>query len=251
MSIFNSNEIFCKRANKLFGETGQVELSEAIGVTQGTISKIKRHDYKSPSADTVAKIAKYYGVTTDYLLGLSDIKSTDTATREACTALGINDDTVNFLIESHKCNDILKHGIDLLIAQHLNSGHSDRSILLSMAYILSLCEIDEDVAMPILSDGRFPSSSESGLSSEPMLGWGVDRRISLLTADAMRKKSFLDKEIYEMINDAETARFLKRMRHLSPSQQELEIELFFNSVGAYSSRRKDIIPHMRKKESEG
>lgn len=81
MENFNS-DIFCKRVNELFGKTGQKELSNKLGISQAVISSIKTRSSKSPSADTIYLIANYFNVSTDWLLGLTDVKSTDKATKE-------------------------------------------------------------------------------------------------------------------------------------------------------------------------
>ena len=68
---FNA-KLFCERATLLFGDVGQVELSQKIGIAQGVISAIKNKKSKTPTADTVFKIAKYFDVNATWLLGLSD-----------------------------------------------------------------------------------------------------------------------------------------------------------------------------------
>ncbi len=47
----------------------QEEISDIIGVKLSTYQKYER-DVISPPYDTLIKIAKFYGVSTDYLLGL-------------------------------------------------------------------------------------------------------------------------------------------------------------------------------------
>ena len=65
---------FCDRVLIMFGDRGQVELAREIGISQGTVSSIKLKKIKSPGADIVYRIAKYFGVSTDWLLGLTDVK---------------------------------------------------------------------------------------------------------------------------------------------------------------------------------
>jgi transcriptional regulator with XRE-family HTH domain len=81
MSKYN-HDIFFERAIELFGKTSQQELSKKIGISQAVISSIKTKSAKSPSADTIFLIANHFGVSVDWLLGLSDVKSTDKATKE-------------------------------------------------------------------------------------------------------------------------------------------------------------------------
>lgn len=48
-----------------------VEVAKAVGVTQSFISYMEI-GLKTPSTALLANLAKYYGVSTDYLLGLKD-----------------------------------------------------------------------------------------------------------------------------------------------------------------------------------
>ena len=48
----------------------QVELASALGVRKQCISNWE-NDYIQPSVEMLIKIAKYFNVTTDYLLGLT------------------------------------------------------------------------------------------------------------------------------------------------------------------------------------
>ncbi len=83
MSRYN-HDLFCVRFNQLIEEKGisQLELSKAMNLSQAVISSIKTRSGKSPSADTIFLIANYFGVSVDWLLGLSNVKTTDKATKE-------------------------------------------------------------------------------------------------------------------------------------------------------------------------
>lgn len=48
-------------------------------------------------AKNIVKIARYYGVSTDYLLGLSNVKSTDTELKGVCEYTGLSEKAVNVL----------------------------------------------------------------------------------------------------------------------------------------------------------
>lgn len=89
MQNFNS-DIFCERVNTLFGKTGQKELSKKLGISQSLISDMMNGNVKSPRADTLFSIANHFGVSVDWLLGLSDVKSTDKATKEQIYNEGFN-----------------------------------------------------------------------------------------------------------------------------------------------------------------
>lgn len=52
---------------------GQTVLALEIGITQQTLSNYE-HDIGLIKADILKKLAQYFDVTTDYLLGISDVK---------------------------------------------------------------------------------------------------------------------------------------------------------------------------------
>lgn len=66
-------DLFCKRVNELFADAKQNEIAEKIGISPSVLSKLCSGNSKAPSADTVVKIATYFNVSTDWLLGLSSI----------------------------------------------------------------------------------------------------------------------------------------------------------------------------------
>ena len=89
MTGFDCNK-FCDRAISLFGNTGQVELSQKIGVAKGGISSRKRKEAIYPASDTVFRIAKHFNVSLDWLLGLTDNKITDEFTTEGGRNMNLN-----------------------------------------------------------------------------------------------------------------------------------------------------------------
>lgn len=68
---------FYERYEELCQEHGMKpqnpKMQEVVEASSGTISGWKKGVI--PKAETIIRIAKYFGVTTDYLLGLSDSKS--------------------------------------------------------------------------------------------------------------------------------------------------------------------------------
>lgn len=62
-----------KKIRELRTEKGlkQIELAEILNVTQSTIVRYENGKYE-PSLSTLIKICKYFEVSADYLLGLTD-----------------------------------------------------------------------------------------------------------------------------------------------------------------------------------
>lgn len=55
---------------------GQNEIANEIGISPAVLSKLCNGNSKAPAADTVLAIAKYFNVSTDWLVGLSSIPTT-------------------------------------------------------------------------------------------------------------------------------------------------------------------------------
>lgn len=108
-----------RRINEVLAEKGimQKQLANRIGVTDNTISYYlsgKRY----PDIEKLIEIARCLGVSTDYLLGISSVSTTDTDIKTICESTGLSEesfyvlqyfksanlteyiDTINFFIES-------------------------------------------------------------------------------------------------------------------------------------------------------
>ena len=68
----------------------QDQLSKAVGVSRGSIGQYANGD-SAPKYDALIAIAKYFNVSTDYLLGLANSRSVDISTREICARTNLTD----------------------------------------------------------------------------------------------------------------------------------------------------------------
>lgn len=70
--------MLCHNIKKLRISRGisQVKLAEKLGVTKQSVSNWE-NDNIQPSIDMLIKISKFFSVSTDYLLGLSDKQTVD------------------------------------------------------------------------------------------------------------------------------------------------------------------------------
>ena len=68
-----SKMTYVERIKQLREEDGltQTQLAEATGFSQSAIAYWERGE-RTPSVEVIIKLAKFFGVSTDYLLGLSD-----------------------------------------------------------------------------------------------------------------------------------------------------------------------------------
>lgn len=79
------------------------ELSEQTGISKSALGNYETNDYKDISHYNIVILSKFYGVTADYLLGLSENKNPANAD---LTDLHLQDDTIE-LLKSGKLNNRL------------------------------------------------------------------------------------------------------------------------------------------------
>lgn len=77
------------------GETQQ-ELADAIGITRQSLSRYEIAT-RTINVDVLGALAQHFNVTTDYLLGLSDVKSTEKDIKIACEMTGLSEKSINTL----------------------------------------------------------------------------------------------------------------------------------------------------------
>ena len=97
----NSNHQFAKRMTKLMDIKktqggNQQDVADYIGVTRQSISQYCNGN-SFPTADKVILLAEYFGVSADYLLGISDIKSVNADLQSTAAYLGVGENIVNNL----------------------------------------------------------------------------------------------------------------------------------------------------------
>lgn len=94
----NFYAVFPERLREVMQEHGatQQELAEYIGKSRQAIGYYADGS-SSPDWETLAKIAQYFGVSADWLLGTTDVQSTDIDVQQICNYLGLSEQSVLFL----------------------------------------------------------------------------------------------------------------------------------------------------------
>jgi transcriptional regulator with XRE-family HTH domain len=93
---------FADRFRELYNSSMQNELSELLGedethkITSNTFRQWT-NGYATPTVKKLIKLSEYFGVSTDYLLGLTDIKSPDVEEREFGERYGLCNEALNAL----------------------------------------------------------------------------------------------------------------------------------------------------------
>ena len=105
--------------------TTQRELGEAIGVRPQTIS-LYCVGQSLPDVEGMAKICKYFNVSSDWLIGVTDVRNADITARAACEYTGLTEEAVEALhktLELKEKNSSL-YGSCLEILSHFIQTHS-------------------------------------------------------------------------------------------------------------------------------
>lgn len=74
----------------------QQELAEKIGIKRETVTMWETNK-RQIKATAIIELSKALGVSADYLLGLSDVKSNDLTVKAMCEYTGLSDEAVKYL----------------------------------------------------------------------------------------------------------------------------------------------------------
>lgn len=104
------------RINQLLAEKDvkQKDLARKLGVTDNTVSYFVSGARK-PNIEQIIKIAKYFNVSTDYILGVSNAKTADVDVKAVCEYTGLSAEAVNNLPKYHERDIII---LDTLIRNY-------------------------------------------------------------------------------------------------------------------------------------
>ena len=85
MDIEKQKKVFVSNLQRYLDEGGKMkkDIAAHLNISAGTVSDwCKLRSY--PRMDKIQKLAEYFGVTTDYLLGISDVKTSDAEKKVVC-----------------------------------------------------------------------------------------------------------------------------------------------------------------------
>lgn len=91
-----SIDTFSDRLKELRGERTLQEVADAIGMTRVAMGYYEKGERK-PDVEMLYKIADYYQVSADYLIGLSDVKTPDIDTQTIATKTGLSEKAIERL----------------------------------------------------------------------------------------------------------------------------------------------------------
>lgn len=108
------------------GETQQ-ELADAIGITRQSLSRYEIAT-RTINVDVLGALAQHFNVTTDYLLGLSDVKSTEKDMKIACEVTGLMEETILKIRE----NTLDARTIDVLVTSIIETDAFKETTIITL-----------------------------------------------------------------------------------------------------------------------
>lgn len=171
----NNMPIFAARFAELRGERTQAEFAEFLGISRPTVGFYENGE-RIPDAFVLKQIAERCGVTADYLVGLSNVKTTDRDLQTINSITGLSEEAISALEnlnsmewEPDNASDKIRGCTRMSIVHMTNKIIENPKFTLSMLHIRRgielLCASSikpiENHALPELIE-KYPEVLESG-----------------------------------------------------------------------------------------
>lgn len=137
-------KIFAERLRSLRGNKTQSQVATEMNKTLSSITQQTLGRYENgerlPNAEMLCDIADYYGVSVDYLLGLTETPTRNEDVQKACTTTGLSEKAVLSLQSMSKTLD---KELDFIV---------ESPQFKEMARILYKAKMNQDILEPTLED---------------------------------------------------------------------------------------------------
>ncbi len=146
------------RLRELRGDRRQAEIAKALSIGNSSYTMYE-NDQREPNYTLLCKIAEFYGVSTDYLLGRTECKSPDIDVQAICAKTRLDEASVSSIInlEENKRFSSYTDTID-------NAPEKVRNFLCKMLGTEGIgCFID--FAIAIIQDTEFTTSQDERIKS--------------------------------------------------------------------------------------
>lgn len=207
------NSSFAKRLREICEGRTQQEIADGAGITRQNLGKFLLGETK-PDVDTLEKLATFFNVSTDYLLGRTDVKPIDPSLDAAVEYTGLSPNSIhNILYFAKRCKfRYEKNKKELQISQQvLNDILTTRSfwkIVENFSYLSILKDRGFDYEQEKKEAEERAKSLKAALESE--IGHSVD--IPINTTDV-----FLSVK-YDTINN-----FEELIKKFLPEKEQVNI----------------------------
>ena len=133
LTIYERIDALCKERG-----TNVTAMCKELSIARSSLSELSRGRSKTLSADKMSKIAEYFGVSVDYLLGKTDIKKEPTVTvyDEHDNIVRLDDETIQLL-------DSLRTRPDMKMLFSISSKATPEDVLKAVKIIEALRDESE------------------------------------------------------------------------------------------------------------
>jgi len=111
MSVVNKearrNRLFEQRFNELRGDMSIAAFAKTLGMSSPTIGFYENGN-RLPNASDLLRIATIYGVSADWLLGLSEVKAPDATVQSVCAYTGLTEESIDILHSAQVCKTVIE-----------------------------------------------------------------------------------------------------------------------------------------------
>lgn len=102
----NVTNVFRTRLRALRGSKSQIEVAKALNISRAALSYYESGE-RVPDINVLFSMAKYFNVSSDYLLGITDIEKTDIDAKAIADKTGLSARSIEFLKYNKKSCDLL------------------------------------------------------------------------------------------------------------------------------------------------
>lgn len=230
----------------------QQQLADAVDITRQSLSRYETND-RTPNIDLVYNIAKHYNVSADYLLGLSEIQSSNKKIEIACEVTGLSEKAITHLINffNDGNNDFIETLSDIISSNSFFEmikelwfyGEQSLETTYIEEFSEKICEISNnpDYSIELRENFMIKFAHYFDLSSE-----------KIYKDSLFRKKFYEDKEFNEA---CEQSSFFKNfsiadtfITFLNDSKNSLDL-IEYNTIKKFQQLMKTYIVEKQKKYS--
>lgn len=188
------------------GYSSRSKLADALGIDRTTYSRIEKGDTKTISSDLLIKLADLYNVSTDFILGLSDVPE---KTYYEIDKLGLSVDAAKNLYmkkaDPRVVNELLLnpkfHSLCCLLASYFSGQLSSMYAANNKLVNLSLGMLTQSIkSSDIINDKSMQELRQELQSSQVPTQLELDRIRNTFMACVKEIKEKIDTEISEICN---------------------------------------------------
>ncbi len=206
-----------KDARTVYNQHGKqtiAEVAAATGIAQGKLSHIETDKAGSIGSESVKRLAEHYGVSSDWLLGLSDIRTTNTDLKSVCEYTGLSESVIELLRRTTTIPEV----INMLVAKYDGANITDVPLFKFAAAfhkVVRASIIGMSVVQTKAEDEAKQRETELGSALYQYLWACLDLPNSVLLSDeTLKELGALSKDLeYKMLLALMTAQKIKEATH--------------------------------------